>query len=103
MTEGAASQAPDSPSAVDNTHPVVQRVGDVQHVPCGVPGKAIRRIELGRRRRTAVTRKTEAARASDRADHRGQRDPGLVDGWEGDGGLADLVRKRIRDIDVEAA
>ena len=101
MIQRAGKEAPDCPSAVDRAHPVVQGVGDVQDVPFRVPGNAIWRIELGRRRPAAVTRKAEAARAGDRADHRALGRAGLVDGRDGDARLAYLVGERIRDIDVE--
>ena len=102
LVEGRGNQRPDDAATIDPSHPVVEGVGDVNELPLGVPGDAIRGIELGRHRRTLVAGIAEAAGSRDGGDHGRLGTRGVIDRRDGDGRLAHLVGIGVGDIDVEA-
>ena len=102
LLQRGAHQRGNRARTVDDAHPVVERVGDVDLAAFGVPRDAIRGIQLGGRRQATVAGKSEAAGPGDGADHGRRRAARAIDRRNRDGRLADLVAEGVGNIDVEA-
>ena len=71
MVQGRGQHRGDRAGAADRAHAIIQRVRHKDDVALGIPGDAVRGVELRGGRRTVIALEAERAGAGNRADHRG--------------------------------